>query len=139
MISKTGPEQNRAKNVLQIHLPTPVGCRRVIRAKWVKKAILAVPNAPVVPLAKRVRVPMALAKHVRWVNLVHPITILLTRAYHVFLGRIKQVWAKHRVCRAFLARMKTVPVQPNVKIAALGNTKMQLGMTLVWIAPQANT
>ena len=131
MISKTGPELNRAKNVLQIHSPTSVGCRRVIRAKWVKKAILAVPNAPVVPLAKRVRVPMVLAKHVRWVNLVHPMTILLTRASHVFLGLIKQVRAKHRVCRAFLARMKTVPVQSNVKIAALGNTKMQLATTRV--------
>ena len=108
-----------------------MGCRRVTRAKWVQKAMLAVPNAPVVPLAKRVRVPMVLAKHVRWVNLVHPMTILLTRASHVFLGLIKQVRAKHRVCRAFLARMKTVPVQPNVKIAALGNIKMQLAMIRV--------
>ena len=93
--------------------------------------MLAVPNAPVVPLAKRVRVIMAIAKHVRWVNLGHPMTILLTRASHVFLGLIKQVRAKHRVCRAFLARMKTVPVQSNVKIAALGNIKMYRATTRV--------
>ena len=93
--------------------------------------MLAVPNAPAVPLAKRVRVPMVLAKHVRWVNLVHPTTILLTRASHVFLGLIKQLRGKHLVCHAYLARTKTVPVLPNVKIAALGNIKMQLGMTLV--------
>jgi hypothetical protein len=130
-MSKTWPEQNRANNVLQIRSPTLVGCRRVIRAKWVMKAILAVPNAPVAPLAKRVRVPMALAKHVRWVNLVHPMTILLTRAYHVLLGLIKQLRAKHLVCRAFRARTKTVPVQPNVKIAALADIKMHRATTLV--------
>jgi len=116
-----------------------VGCRRVIRAKWVKKAILAVPNAPVAPLVKPVLVPMALAKHVRRVNLVHPMTILLTRAYHVFLDLIKQLRAKHRVCRAFLARTKTILVLPNVKIAALGNIKMHLAMEHVWIAKWANT
>ena len=111
---------------MQIRSPTPVGCRLVICAKWAKKAILAVPNAPVVPLVRRVRVPTVLAKHVRRVNLVHPMTILLLRAYHVDLGLIKQLRAKHLVCHAYLARMKTIPVQPNVKIAALGNIKMHL-------------
>ena len=108
-----------------------MGCRRVIRAKWVKKVILAVSNAPVAPLAKRVRVPTVRAKHVRWVNLVHPMTILLIRAHHAKVAFIKQLRAKHLVCRAFLARTKTVPVQPNVKIAALGNIKMQLAMIRV--------
>jgi hypothetical protein len=108
-----------------------VGCRRVICAKWVKKAILAVPNAPVVPLAKRGRVIMVLAKHVMRVNLVHPMTVLLTCAYHVFLDLIKQVRVKHLVCRAFLERTKTIPVLPNVKIAALANTKMHRAMTRV--------
>jgi hypothetical protein len=46
---------------------------------------------------------------------------------------------KHLVCRAFLARTKTVPVQPNVKIAALGNTKMHRATTRVWIAQQVDT
>ena len=32
---------------------------------------------------------------------------------------------------AYLACMKTIPVQRNVKIAALGDIKMQLAMTLV--------
>jgi hypothetical protein len=72
VISKTWPEQNRAKNVLQIRSPTPVDCRLVIRVKLAKKAVLEVPNAPVAPLVKRERVPMARAKHVRRVNLVHP-------------------------------------------------------------------
>jgi hypothetical protein len=58
-------------------------------------------------------------------------TILLTRASDVFLGLIKQVRAKHRVYRAFLARMKTVPVQPDAKIAAVGDIKMQLATTHV--------
>ena len=93
--------------------------------------MLAVPNVPVVPLAKRVRVPMVLVNHVRWVDPGRPMTILLTRASHVFLGLIKQVRAKHRVCHAFLARMKTVPVQSNVKIAALGDIKIQLATTRV--------
>ena len=116
---------------MQIRSPTPVGCRRVICVKWVKKAIREVPNAPVVPLAKRVRVSTVLVKHVLRVNLVHPMNVLLTRAYHVFLDLIKQVRVKHLVCRAFLARMKTIPVQPNVKSAALGNIKMYRAMTLV--------
>ena len=114
-------------------------CRRVFRAKLAKKAIPAVPNAPVVLLVNQVRVPMARAKHVRRVNLVHPMTILLLRAHHAKVAFIKQVRAKHLVCHAFLARTKTVPVQPNVKIAALGNIKMQLGMTLVWIVASADT
>jgi hypothetical protein len=41
-------------------------------------------------------------------------------------GGIKRKKKKHFVCRAFLARMKTMPVQPNVKIAAVGNIKMHL-------------
>ena len=82
---------------------------------------------------------MALAKHVRRVNLVHPMTILLMRAHHAKVAIIKQLRAKRLVCRAFLARMKTTLVQQNVKIARKDNTKMYLAMTLVWIAKWANT
>ena len=117
----------------------PVDCRRVILVKLVQKVIPAVPNAPVVPLVKQARLLMVLAKHVRWVNLVHPMTILLIRAHRAFLGIIKQLQAKHLVYHAFLARMKTIPVQPNVKSAALGDIKMQPAMTRVWIAKWANT
>ena len=106
-------------------------CRLVIRVKLVKKVILEVPNAPVVPRAKRVRVPMALAKHVRRVNLVHPMTILLMRAHHAKVAIIKQLRAKRLVCRAFLARMRMALVQQIVKIAALDNTKMRLAMKRV--------
>jgi hypothetical protein len=108
-----------------------VGCRRVIRAKWVKKAILAVPNAPVAPLAKRVRVLMVLAKHALRDNHANPTIQTLLRACDAKVALIKKNRAKHLVCRAFLERMKTIPVQPNVKSAALGNTKMYRAMTLV--------
>jgi hypothetical protein len=57
---------------MKIRSPTSVGCRRVIRAKWVKKVILAVPNALVVLLAKPVRVLMVLAKHVLRDNHANP-------------------------------------------------------------------
>jgi len=116
-----------------------VDCRRVIRVKLVQKVIPEVPNAPVVPLVKQVRLLMVLAKHVRWVNLVHPMTILLIRAHRATVGIIKELRAKRLVYHAFLARMKTIPVQPNVKIAALDNIRMYLAMTLVWIVVSDNT
>jgi hypothetical protein len=58
-----------------------VGCRRVIRAKWARKAILAVPNAPVAPLVKQAPEPVVNANSVPLVNLVHPMitTLLLAR------------------------------------------------------------
>jgi hypothetical protein len=105
----------------------------------VKKAILEVPNAPVVPLVKQERVSMALAKHVRWVNLVHPMTLLLIRAHLAKVAIIKQLRAKRLVCLAFLARMKMTLVPQIAKIAALGNTKMHLAMERVWIAKWVGT
>ena len=108
-----------------------MGCRPVIRAKWVKKAIRAVPNAPVVPLAKRVPVLMVLAKHVMRGNHANPMIQTRLRARPAKVALIKTKMAKRLVCRAYLARMKTVPVRRNVKIAALGNTKMQLAITRV--------
>ena len=110
-----------------------------MRVRLVKKAILEVPNAPAVPLVKRVRVSMVLAKPVRWVNLVRPTTILLLLAHRAQVAIIKQFRAKLLVCRAFLARMRMRLDQPNVKIAALDNTKTHLAMTRVWIAKLANT
>jgi hypothetical protein len=108
-----------------------VDCRPVIRAKWVKKVIRAVPNAPVVPLAKPVRVLMVLAKHVMRVNHVHPMTLLLIRAHYAKVALIKTKEVKRLVCHAYLARMKTILVQPIVNSAALDNTKMYLATTLV--------
>jgi hypothetical protein len=139
VISKTKPEQHRAKNVLQIRSRTPVDCRLVIRVKLAKKAILEVPNAPVAVLVKPVLALVVLVKNVRLVNHVHPMIKTLLCARHVIPDFIKQLWAKHLVYRAFLARMKTIPVQQNVKIAAVGNIKMHLAMTRVWIAKSAST
>ena len=116
---------------MQIRSPTSVDCRPVIPAKWVKKAILAVPNAPVVPLAKLVLVIMGLAKHVLRDNHANPMIQTRLRAHYAKVALIKTKMAKRRVCRAFLARTKTIPVQPNVKSAALGNIKMYRAMTLV--------
>ena len=116
---------------MKIRSPTPVECRRVIRVKWVKKAILEVLNAPVVTRVKRVLVTMGLVNHAGRVISVNPAIQTLLRAHHAKVAIIKLTRAKRLVCRAFLARMKTMPVQPNVKIAALGNTKMYLAMTLV--------
>ena len=95
--------------------------------KWVKKVIPAVPNAPVAPLAKRVPV----AKYVRRANLVNPMIQKRMLVHHATRACIKQIRAKCLVCRAFLARTKTIPVQPNVKSAALGNTKMHRATTRV--------
>ena len=89
VISKTGPELNRAKIVLKIRSPTPVDCRLVIRVKLAKKVILAVPNAPVVPLAKRVPVLMVLAKHVQRANLVNPMIQKRMLVHHAIRARIK--------------------------------------------------
>jgi hypothetical protein len=116
-IFKTWPERNRAKIVWKIRSPTAVDCRLVICVKLVKKVIQVAPNAPVATRVKRVWVIMALVKHVMRVNFVHPMTLLLIRAHHAKVAIIKQVRAKRLVCRAYLARMKTIPVQPNVKIA----------------------
>jgi hypothetical protein len=65
--------------------------------------------------------------------------ILLILVLSVAWDTIKKKWAKRLAYPAFLARMKMIPVQQNVKIAALDNTKMYLAMTLVWIAKSANT
>jgi hypothetical protein len=139
VISKMKPEQHRAKNVLKIRLPTSVGCRLVILVQLVKKVILEVPNAPVAVRVKPVLALVVLVKNVRLVNHEHPMIKTLLRARHVIPDFIKQLWAKHLVYRAFLARMKTIPVQQNVKIAAVGSIKMHLAMTLVWIAKRVNT
>jgi hypothetical protein len=96
--------------------------------KWVKKVIPAVPNAPVAPLAKRV---LPVAKYVRRANLVNPMIQKRMLVHHATRACIKQIRAKRLVCRAFLERMKTIPVQPNVKSAALGNTKMHRATTRV--------
>ena len=116
---------------MQIPSPTPVGCRPVIRAKWVKKASQEVPNAPVVTRVKRVLVTMGLVNHVGRVISVNPAIQTLLRAHHAKVAIIKLTRANHRVCRAFLARMKTIPVRPNAKIAALGNIKIHLAMIRV--------
>ena len=131
VISKTKPEQHRAKNVLKIPLPTSVDCRLVIFVVLVKKVILVVPNASVATRVKPERALAVLAKHVRRANLVHPMTQKRMLVHHATRARIKKMRAKRLVCRAFLERMKTIPVQPNVKSAALGNTKMYPAMTLV--------
>ena len=107
--------------------------------KWVKKVMLEVPNVPVVTPVNQGRVLMVRVKNVRRVNLVHPMIKTLLRAHHAKLAIIKQVRAKHLVYHAYLARMKTIPVQPNVKIAALGNIKMHLATKRVWIVASDNT
>ena len=114
-------------------------CRRVTVVKWVKKVMLEVPNAPVVTPVNQERVAMVRVKCVGWVNLVHQMIQTRLRAHRAKLAIIKQVRAKHLVYRAFPARMKTIPVLPNVKIAALGNIKMRLAMTRVWIVVSDNT
>jgi hypothetical protein len=108
-----------------------VECRLVIPVKLVKKVMLEVPNAPVATPVNRVRVLMVCAKHVQLVNLVNPMTILLILARHANRVTIKKIWAKRLVYHVYRERMKTTLLQPNVKIAALDNTKMHLGMTLV--------
>ena len=108
-------------------------------AKWVKKVMLEVPNAPVATPVNQERVLMVRVKNVRRVNLVHPMIKTLLRAHCAELVIIKQVRAKHLVCHAYLARMKKIPVQPNVKIAVLDNIKMHVAITRVCIATLANT
>ena len=109
VISKTKPEQHRAKNVLKIPLPTSVDCHLVILVKLVKKAMLEVPNAPVAMLVNRVRVIMVPVKYVRWANLVHPTIQTRLRARHANRATFKKIRAKLPVCRAFPERIKTVP------------------------------
>ena len=97
------------------------------------------PNAQVATPVNQAQVPMVRVKHVGLVNLVHLMIQTLLRAHCAKLAIIKQVRAKHLVYRAYLARMKTIPGPPNVKIAAVGSIKMHLAMIRVWIAQQAGT
>jgi hypothetical protein len=107
--------------------------------KWVKKVILEVPNVPVVTRVKRVLVTMAIAKHVRTVDFVNPMAILLILVLSVAWDTIKKNWAKRLAYPAFLARMKMILDRPNVKIARKDNTKMYLATKPVWFAKLANT
>ena len=54
-------------------------------------------------------------------------------------GGTKHLNKSHSVFLVYQERMKMIPVQPNVKIAAVGNIKMHLAMTRVWIAKSAST
>jgi hypothetical protein len=70
---------------------------------------------------------------VQFVN-VKPVIIVKEKQQikpHVIPAIIKKNRAKHLVYHAYLARMKTIPVQPNVKIAAVDNIKVHLAMTRV--------
>ena len=109
VISNPLLEQHRAKNVWKIPLPTSVDCRLVILVKLVKKASLVVPNAPVATRVKPERALAVLAKHVRRVNLVHPMIQKRMLVHHANLATIKKNRAKLPVCRAFPERIKTVP------------------------------
>jgi len=105
-----------------------VGCRLVIRAKWVKKVILAVPNAPVAMRVKQEPVPVADANNVPPGKLVNPRMQPLLLAPPVLPDIIKMNWAKLPAYPAFLEHLKIELVRQNVKIAALDNIKMCLAM-----------
>jgi len=91
---------------MPVHSPTLVDCRLVIPVVVVKKARPVVQNAPVVALVNQVRVMGADAKNVRRVNLVRPTMTTLIRAHYATLAIIKQIRAKHLVCRAYQERIK---------------------------------
>ena len=80
--------------------------RLVILVKPVKKVMLEVPNAPVAMQVNRVQVIMVHAKHVRKVNLVNLMIRRLILAHRATLAIIKQIRAKHLVCRAYQERIK---------------------------------
>ena len=65
--------------------------------------------------------------------------VMLAVVWFVVLGSTKVIMVHHFVCHAFQERMETIPVQQNVKIAAVGSIKMHLVMIRVWIAKWANT
>ena len=90
VISKTKPEQHRAKNVLKIRLPTSVGCHLVILVKLVKKVIQAVLNVPVAMRVKPVLALVVLVKNVRLVNHVHPMIKTLLFARHAIPANTKK-------------------------------------------------
>ena len=74
---------------------------------------------------------MVLAERVMRDNHANPMIQTRLRARPAKVALIKTKMAKRLACRAFLGRMKTIPVQPNVKIAVLGDTKMYLARTRV--------
>ena len=65
--------------------------------------------------------------------------VMLAVVWFVVLGNTKVIMVHHFVCHAFQERMETIPVQQNVKIAAVGNIKMHLAMMRVWIAKWGST
>jgi len=66
-----------------------------------KKVILEVPNAPVAMRVKRVLVTMVRAKHVRRVNLVHPMIKTLRLARRATPANTKKKRDKQRVTSVF--------------------------------------
>jgi len=122
VIIKTRPEQDRAKIVLQIPLPTSVGCPFVILVKLVDKVILEVPNASIATLVNRVLARDVNAKHVRRVNFVRPTMQHLIRAGHVAQAIIKKTWVKHRVCHAYQEHLRPLPAQLPAMNVGLVNT-----------------
>jgi hypothetical protein len=94
-----------------------VDCRPVICAKWVKKVILAVPNAPVVPLAKQALVSMVLVMSVYQAN-IEQVVCLLRRVLNAPEGLVKVIRVKHRVQNAVQEVMPnlTVPLFANIVV-----------------------
>ena len=92
-------------------------CRPVICAKWVKKVILAVPNAPVVPLAKQALVSMVLAMSVYQANIEQVICLQL-RVLNAPEGLVKVIRVKHRAQNAVQEVMPnlTVPLFAHIVV-----------------------
>jgi hypothetical protein len=122
VIIKTRPEQNRAKIVLHIPLPTSVDRPFVILVKLVNKVILEVPNALIATLVNRVLAMEDNVKHVRRVNLVRPMIKILHLVRHVTQAIINKLWVKHRVCHAYQEHLQPFPAQLPAINVGLVNT-----------------
>jgi len=116
--TKTCPATPRAWNVL-VDLATMLNVRQHAMQSLLDHTVGTVKYVNVTPVI------IALEK---------PQTKQLVILVHTPKGKVQ-----FHATNAYLACMKTTPVQRNVKIAALGNIKMQLGMIRVWIVALANT
>jgi hypothetical protein len=112
---KTCLEQNRARNVLQIPLPTPVGFPLVTFVAVVPKQKQAVPNVPVATRVNLVRATVARVNNAPRVNRGYPMMQRLLLARRASLASIKTIWAKLPVYRVFRANIKTCLEQNRAK------------------------
>jgi len=118
------PENNRAKHVLKICLPTSVGVRPVLIAVVARKQKKVAPNVLIVVLGKQVLGMTVVVTIVRRVNFVPPMVIKPILVRLVVQDIINKNGGKLPVCPAFLGCTNRSKAVKNVFLVLRGSTKI---------------